>query len=122
MTKTDLAAQIAALPPEKRAALFAKLKEQESRQGRADREDAAAIPKVARDRGEQGYELSFAQQRLWFLNQFDPDSAEYNIPIGLRLNGRRSTPSACARRCSSWSSGTKACAPSSARWTASPAR
>ncbi|MGV9415707.1 amino acid adenylation domain-containing protein [Nocardia sp. NPDC003693] len=31
--------------------------------------------------------LSLAQQRLWFLNRFDPGSAAYNIPLGLRLNG-----------------------------------
>ena len=34
--------------------------------------------------------LSFAQERLWFLNQFEPQSAFYNIPIALRLRGRLS--------------------------------
>ncbi|HEX8145820.1 MAG TPA: amino acid adenylation domain-containing protein, partial [Pyrinomonadaceae bacterium] len=33
--------------------------------------------------------LSFAQQRLWFLNQLDgADSAAYNVPTALRLSGR----------------------------------
>ncbi|WP_306359963.1 non-ribosomal peptide synthetase [Nocardia sp. CC227C] len=32
--------------------------------------------------------LSSAQQRLWFLNRFEPGSGAYNIPIGLRLRGR----------------------------------
>src|ERR1043165_1122839 len=31
--------------------------------------------------------LSFAQERLWFLNQFEPESAFYNISLPLRLRG-----------------------------------
>ncbi|MFC0313716.1 amino acid adenylation domain-containing protein [Gordonia phosphorivorans] len=31
--------------------------------------------------------LSFAQQRMWFINQFDPSVATYNVPAGLRLTG-----------------------------------
>nr|WP_245672136.1 non-ribosomal peptide synthetase [Nocardia anaemiae] len=32
--------------------------------------------------------LSYAQQRMWFLNRFDPASAVNNIPLAVRLTGR----------------------------------
>ncbi|MBT7411143.1 MAG: non-ribosomal peptide synthetase, partial [Methylococcales bacterium] len=33
------------------------------------------------------YDLSYAQERLWFLDQFDPGSAAYNMPAAVRLKG-----------------------------------
>jgi amino acid adenylation domain-containing protein len=32
--------------------------------------------------------LSFAQQRLWFLDRLEPGSAAYNVPAALRLRGQ----------------------------------
>ena len=62
----------------------AELKELRSRLRRGRRADRATIQPAP-----EGTEpvLSFAQQRLWFLDQFEPGSEEYNVPFGLRLRG-----------------------------------
>ncbi|HEX8338808.1 MAG TPA: condensation domain-containing protein, partial [Pyrinomonadaceae bacterium] len=44
------------------------------------------IRPLPRDGG-QPLPLSFAQQRLWFLNQLDPDSTVFNLPDAARLSG-----------------------------------
>lgn len=45
---------------------------------------APAIMSVSRD---QALPLSFAQQRLWFLYQLEPDSPFYNMPQVIRMRG-----------------------------------
>ncbi len=42
------------------------------------------IPTVSRD---QDLPLSFAQQRLWFLDRIEPNSSSYNIPEAVKLAG-----------------------------------
>ncbi|HEX6911984.1 MAG TPA: amino acid adenylation domain-containing protein, partial [Longimicrobium sp.] len=48
--------------------------------------DAAAPPLVPFPR-DGTLPLSFAQQRLWFIDQLNPGSAAYNMPYALRLRG-----------------------------------
>src|SRR5262249_3017367 len=43
-------------------------------------------PIVRRSTG-RPLELSFGQQRLWFLSQLDSGSIAYNVPMGWRLTG-----------------------------------
>ncbi|GAB2781049.1 non-ribosomal peptide synthetase [Amycolatopsis magusensis] len=45
------------------------------------------IPVLPRDGGLLEAPLSFAQQRLWFLDEFEPGSTEYVSPTVLRLRG-----------------------------------
>jgi amino acid adenylation domain-containing protein/non-ribosomal peptide synthase protein (TIGR01720 family) len=81
MDQKELAERIAELPLEKRALLFEQLQKQKQREVPL----RAAIPRASRAPGL--FRLSFAQQRLWFLNQYEPDSPEYNIPQGFRILG-----------------------------------
>ena len=60
-------------------------REVEQQQGRGGEADAEAIRRVERD-GKLA--LSYAQQRLWFIDQLEPGSATYNIPSAVRLRGR----------------------------------
>jgi amino acid adenylation domain-containing protein len=48
---------------------------------------AAPAPPVRRVQRTGDLPLSFAQQRLWFLDQWMPASAAYNIPVVMRLDG-----------------------------------
>jgi amino acid adenylation domain-containing protein len=46
------------------------------------------IQRMPRDRS---LPLSFAQQRLWFLDQLEPASPLYNLPLALRIEGELAT-------------------------------
>ncbi|MEV5649231.1 amino acid adenylation domain-containing protein [Nocardia sp. NPDC052254] len=55
---------------------------------RVEREgaDRPRVPLTAGPRPER-IPLSYAQQRMWFLNQFDTAASVYNIPVAIRLSG-----------------------------------
>jgi amino acid adenylation domain-containing protein len=46
-------------------------------------------PLVSADR-QQNLPLSFGQQRLWFVHQFEPSSSANNVPVTVRLTGNLS--------------------------------
>ena len=41
---------------------------------------------------EQSFPLSFAQERLWLLQQIEPDCVAYHVPLGIRLIGPLNLP------------------------------
>ncbi|MEA2603267.1 MAG: hypothetical protein QOF89_4259 [Acidobacteriota bacterium] len=82
MTETEIAKRIAELPLEKRTLLFQQLQKQRQKEPTPD---SAPIPRQSR--AAETHPLSFAQKRLWFLNQFEPESPEYNIPQAYRIEG-----------------------------------
>ncbi len=75
---TDVSSRLAGLSPRKRALLL-RLLEREGKPA-----EPRGIPRQPRD---QPLPLSFAQQRLWLLQQLDPESTAYVFPLGLRLEG-----------------------------------
>jgi amino acid adenylation domain-containing protein len=75
----ELSKRIAELSPAKRALLELRLKEGSARERLAQ----TIKPRVNRNSAV----VSFAQQRLWFLDQLEENRALYNVPRALRLSG-----------------------------------
>src|SRR5215213_2051851 len=78
--------RLAGLSPAKRRLLLQKLQEQQAQRDETAPQVPALRPlhPIARD-GE--LPLSFPQQRLWFLDRFEPGSNFYNVPAAFRLTG-----------------------------------
>ena len=83
-TPEDLAQRIAALSPAKRAMLEALLQ-----RGSADIPATPARPEAIPRRADPSLApLSFAQQRIWFMEQLLPDTAMYHMGRRIRVEGR----------------------------------
>ena len=72
---SDLLKRLESLSPEKRELVLQKLKKQQK--------SPLLIP-VSR---EQSLPLSFAQQRLWFIDQLEGDNCVYNVPFFWQISG-----------------------------------
>jgi len=64
---------------------LAQLLEQQEQQSQNDQ---AAKPRISVQAKDETKSLSFAQERLWFIDQLNPNSNQYNIPFALRLSGQ----------------------------------
>ena len=75
---TDVRARLAELTPSERERLLARL-------------DSASGPSATRAPPVRGHHtrapMSFAQERLWFLDRFEGAGSSYNLGVGFRLEG-----------------------------------
>jgi len=50
------------------------------------------VPPIRRIKHEGAAPLSYSQQRLWFIDQLEPNQATYNIPAAVRITGPLDIP------------------------------
>ncbi|HVF90715.1 MAG TPA: condensation domain-containing protein, partial [Blastocatellia bacterium] len=83
---SDIDKSIEELSPKKRELFELLLKESRYKKSASQSEPISRRP----DR--TVYPLSFAQQRLWFINLVEPGTPAYNLPFFWRLTGRLDSP------------------------------
>src|SRR5579883_1475478 len=80
---TDILKRLENLSPEKRELVLQKLKQQQQ----SSQNERQLTPLLAPVSREQPLPLSFAQQRLWFLDQLEGEKCVYNVPFFWQLKG-----------------------------------
>ena len=103
--------RLAGLSREQRALLFEQLR-------RRKEKDRATPPAAPRPLTARTAPLSFAQERLWFLDRLEPGNPAFNMRSALRLRGRLEPRGPGAARSTRSCAATRCCAPRSARSTA----
>ena len=83
----DISERLSNLSPSRRKLLLQRLNK-EAKRHVGQSQDAGPIPKISRD---EHPALSFAQQRLWFLDQLAPGNPFYNIVAAVRCKGSLDT-------------------------------
>lgn len=85
----DSASRIANLSPAKRALLELAINAQ------VGADELSTVPAIPRQQQRTKAPLSFAQQRLWFLDQLHPGKADYNLPQLLHMTGSLNIAALC---------------------------
>ncbi|HEY9810877.1 MAG TPA: condensation domain-containing protein [Halomicronema sp.] len=84
MKPDNVSERLKNLTPEKRAILIKAL--------RKDTMQTEETKRIKRRLQPDSSPLSFAQQRLWFLDKLSPQNSAYNLPVAVRLKGQLNLP------------------------------
>lgn len=76
----------------RRGALSARQQQELERLLNKTASEQAPVRVIPHRPADQPAPLSFAQERLWFLDQLEPDSIAYNVCFPLRITGRLNVP------------------------------
>lgn len=78
----DVAKRLANLSPDQKELLLKKLREQHR-----EKQEQQTTPTIPRAPRNQPLPLSFGQEQIWLLSQFEGGNSAYNIPTALQIQG-----------------------------------